>query len=229
MRQKTRLFLLFSARAGSTRVKNKMLRPMGDGKSLLDVYLARMSPLLASGLFVNGGFAVCPKDPGLYVKVMSAGVPAISRTEASTEKGAPLNTIFSCLQEIGAEYVLWVNGCQPFLKNETILNAASNFHDAPCSMTSVVAHKEVLWKGNSPLFDDAKQHRSEHAELLYRSSHSFHIFNRRYLLSMSQYWEATDGNPRLFVIDDHKEVLDADSELDFSILSALRRPPCLDR
>jgi CMP-N-acetylneuraminic acid synthetase len=120
---------------------------------------------------------------------------------------------------------MWVNGCQPFLKNSTILKGAGAFHSHREPMTTVVQSREILWDSDGPLFLDADEHRSDRAYKLMRSSHSFHVFNRKFLLENAKYWEPDRNTPRLFEIEDKREVLDADSELDFEILSALRRIP----
>ena len=215
-------FLLFTARSNSTRVPHKMTRVLGNGDTLIDIYLRRMNALLDSGSFSGGGFGVCKNDGNIYTRAVASGVPILERSRASIVKGAPLKTIFDVLNWVKQDYILWVNGCQPFLKNSTIIEVADTISQYPSSMTAVTRSRDILWDEGVPVDQEsAKEHRSDSAITRFKSTHSFHVFSRRYLLAFSQYWTGLLNDPFLYEMEDKKEFLDVDTELDFEIVSRL--------
>uniref|UniRef100_A0A6H1ZGD6 Cytidylyltransferase n=1 Tax=viral metagenome TaxID=1070528 RepID=A0A6H1ZGD6_9ZZZZ len=201
-------YLLFSARQTSSRVAQKLIRPLMGADCLFSIYLRRLKRLLATGWFCDGAVALCPADKHLWTMAEQAGAPVLERDLASIEKGAPLNVIFGVLKSVEADNVLWVNACQPFLPDSRIFTASQHPRCTAYTTRSFV-----------PVETPSSEVRSDKFKTRVYAN-SFHGFARRELLSSGQYWP--NEKPELVPVPP-AQCIDADEELDMEIIAALMR------
>jgi hypothetical protein len=225
---KRKLWLLFSAREGSTRLPNKLTRRFHQRKTLFDLYCERYLHLCCDGRFAGGTMAVCPDDAGLLAAALSHGIKPLLRSPESIVKGAPLSTIFAFVKDIDASHFMWVNACHPMLCNDTLQAAASTFHklDTIRSMTSVIAEASYFWdSAGVPVettVDKGRELRTDTARMLFKGCHAFHIWPKDLVLSKGVPWEYSGpADPYLFEIWSYREAFDIEDEDSFNDGKAL--------
>ena len=217
------------ARERSTRCKNKMIRDFA-GTTIFDIYLNKLIDIstMDNCPFKDTIIAVNKNDKILWEKTSSAkAIKLQERSDSSVAPDSVLSSNFSFLEDYDENYVMWINGCFPFLKTETVISAAKLFiNNAKLkSLHCVKQVKNWFWDGNGkPMtIRDKTLSRTQHAIPLFESVHCFHIFNRKYLLENCAYWDFTENNPYLHKVDAGIEFLDIDTELDFLICENLWR------
>ena len=218
--------LLGTAREGSTRLKQKMIRPFA-GTTLFDIYLHLLETLQESGLFQEAGVAVWPGDKVLMRIAGDYSVPIIERSEASATGLHKRSDELHVLKNFDSDYVVWINGCLPLLKATTVIEAVEYFktHEDVLSMTPVMPEYNWFWLDDASPINNKDPHcvSTQGCPPVYKSLHAFHIFNRYNMIANSQYWEYTKFgyDPMLWKIEDtterHIEFMDIDSEFDFML------------
>lgn len=210
------------AREKSTRCPNKMARSFAD-TTLFDIYLKKLETL--SRLFPDIIIAVNKNDKILWEKANNSMLTVKERPDSSIAPASVLSSNFSFLKDYDQEFVLWVNGCFPFLKPLTVIEAVVCFVgiDNIKSLHCVREVKNWFWnEEEQPITIRSKNlSRTQDAIPLYESVHCFHIFRRKYLLDHCAYWDFTKNNPYLFKVENSQEFLDIDTELDFDICENL--------
>jgi len=220
------ILLLGMARESSTRCPNKMIRKF-DNTTLFDIYLKKLEhikDISGNDIFSNIVIAVSPEDKKLYEISKRYNVDIEDRNKISIRQGAVLGEIFNYLNKYDEEYVMWVNGCFPFLEPETIASVGNFFRVAYTmkSLHCIKRRKNWFWRYNKPINIKSGSHSKTQDSLpIYESVHCFHIFNREYLLDNCAYWDFTKNNPFLYKVEEGKEFLDIDTELDFEICEKL--------
>ena len=217
-----------SVREKSTRCKNKMLRTFGnDGETLTSLYLDTLRAIEYSGITTKeGGVGVCEEEVALWEACQRSGVRVLPRSLTSAISATSRNVELHFLEQIDAEYVMWINACLPFLKHSTIIRAARIFHGTYCeALTMVKKTQNWYWdpKTHKPVNNsDPKNLGTQYCPYLLESVHALHIFNRKRLLEDGQYWGYTSiDDPFLLTVEDSPELLDIDTEEDFKFCSAL--------
>lgn len=221
-----KILLLGMAREGSTRCPNKMVRDF-NGTTIFDIYLQKLQEIneaCFANLFSDVAIAVSSNDKTLWNIANSYPLRLIERNNVSIKQGAKLNEVFNYLEDCKQDYVMWVNGCFPYLQTETISCAGAFFKetDSVKGLHCIKKRSNWFWLNNKPLNIKSKSHsRTQDSLPIYESVHCFHIFNRKYLLDNCAYWDFTEDNPYLYEVEDGVEFLDIDTELDFEICNAL--------
>lgn len=217
-----KLFLLGTAREGSTRVRNKMIRPFGN-TSLYEILLKKFEKLIESDLFCGVGMAINRNDRTLWEMSENSKVPIIERNDESVRGLTNRSKELHFLKDIDADYIMWVNGCLPFLKTETILEAAKTFIENYPKIKSMTAVKEKYnwyWDYNTKEAInnlDPRNVSTQKSPPLLETVHAFHIFSRTNLLENDSYWNLKENDPYLYIMKDEIECLDIDSEVEFKI------------
>src|SRR3990170_2088376 len=103
-----KLFLLGTAREGSTRVKDKMTKPFGNS-SLYEIYLKKMEELLGEGIFSGVGMAINKNDKTLWARSQNTSVPLIERSDESVKGLRARSEELHFLKDVEADYILWLN------------------------------------------------------------------------------------------------------------------------
>jgi CMP-N-acetylneuraminic acid synthetase len=205
------LFLLGTAREGSTRVKDKMLRPFAD-TTLFEIYLEKMRSLYASGGFSDWGIAVPRLDARLLRIAHREGVPIIRERSRTDPSPQPRNRELYYLADRMETHVMWVNACLPMMSVNTLAGMVRAFESDPDIMEvePVVRRKNWFYGSNGkPLNHHATS--TQQTEVVHESSQAAHIFMRKHLLRTGQYFE---GTPTLYVVKP-EEAIDIDEEQDF--------------
>lgn len=221
-----KLFLLFSARMNSTRVPGKMLKPIWTDQCLLNVYLERLKRFKGNTAFCGSAIALNKADNVLWDIAKTHGCDIIDRSPESIQKGQPLNIIFDFAKDIDADHIMWVNGCQPFIRDTTIISAANTYQvcDKIDSLTAVQEKKTWMWDSDGVAVNSSAyaSYRTDRTVPISCATQSFHIWNRQKLLDTGRPWGQTGPNdPYLFKITSPIEVLDTDTPEDFEIIKAL--------
>lgn len=221
-----KLFLLGTAREGSTRVKNKMIRPLGD-TSLHEIQLKKFEELLDSNIFCGVGMAINKNDKTLWEMTKKTKVPLIERSNESVTGLIRRSKELHFLKDIDADYIIWVNGCLPFLSVETLKKAATLFienYPKFKSMTSVRMRYNWYWDFNTKKAINninPTNVSTQKSPPLLETVHAFHIFNRKHLLENDSYWNLEENDPYLYNIYDDIECQDIDNEIEFKAVECM--------
>lgn len=224
-----KLSLLGTAREKSSRVENKMTRPFA-GSSLYEIYLKKFETISKmKHPFDNIGMAINRNDKTLWAMSQNAKVPIIERSDQSVTGIRKISEKFHFLKDMEGDYVMWVNGCLPFLKPETIIKAATFFKSANRdvkSLTSVKYRYNWFWNPETKEAINNKDPECTSTQVsppLLETAQAFHIFSRQHLLENHSYWNLDKNDPYLYVVQDDIEFLDIDTELDFRVCETLWR------
>lgn len=217
------LLLLGWARETSTRCPNKMLRPFGE-TTLFDIYLQKFESIgehFSSTPFMGIAMALHPQDEELWARGMDSSVPIILRSSYSVNApvDVDLSRFLHYLEDFKETHVMFVNGCCPFLTEETIIEVAHHFLNSEFDgMTCVHArHNYFWWPENGGLVQvvNPKIVATQSIAPLMETSHSIIIFNREYALENGAWWSFTPGDPGMVEIPHRTEFIDIDTIEDF--------------
>jgi len=210
-------------------VENKMARPFA-GSSLYEIYLKKFETI--SGMehpFDNIGMAINGDDKTLWTMSENTEVTIIERNDESVTGIRKRSEELHFLKDMEEDYVMWVNGCLPFLKPETIVKAGIFFKVANGdikSLTSVRYKYNWFWDAETKEAinnKDPKCVSTQGSPPLLETVHAFHIFSRQHLLENDSYWNLEKNDPYLYVVEDDIEFLDIDTELDFKVCETVWR------
>lgn len=221
-----KLFLLGTSREGSTRLAKKMVRPFAD-TSLHEIQLEKFEELMEEDIFSGVGMAINKNDKTLWEMTKKSKVPIIERSDESVTGLRRRSEELHFLQEIDADYIMWVNGCLPFLKTKTIKAAAEYFiknHPRLKSMTSVKEKYNWYWDSATKRAINnlnPKNVSTQKSPPLLETVHAFHIFSRKHLLENDSYWNLETDDPYLYTMDDEVECLDIDNKIDFEVCTTV--------
>ena len=140
--------ILVQARLGSERVPKKMLKPFA-GTTLFE----NVINIIQNTKLIKDNFYVSIHEQELKDIAKNKGVKIFHRSKKSADsEGINIREIYEWWDKLSFKYVILVNGCNPFLKSETIdefileyINSDSN------SMFGVIPKKNYFWDKNSKL------------------------------------------------------------------------------
>jgi CMP-N-acetylneuraminic acid synthetase len=192
-----------------------MQRQIAKGETLFSLYCKRFNRL--KDLFEGAHMALYPFDLWLYAEALRHDITPLNRSAESITKGAALGAIFQCIKDIDATHFLWVNGCHPFLRDDTIMDAARMFLGRPeiVSLTTVTVEKSQFWdySGNPIVSGEESNYRTDRAQTVFKACHAFHIWPKEMVLYEDKPWGQTGPNdPYLYEIWRQIEALDIDTE-----------------
>jgi len=223
------LMLLSIAREHSSRVPNKMLRPLGD-TCLFRLLIEKFEEICKRrNPFDYIAIALSKKDKTLWDMAKSYNIEIEERNDVSVSQGdLLLSQTHHYLKDIPVDDVMFVNGCFPFLTIDTITNAAALFkeYEVIKSMTAVKKRYTWFWDIISKPINnrDPRCVSTKHSLPLLESVHCFHIFNRIHLLETDSYWNLKPPfDPFLYVLPESTEFLDVDTEYDFKLCEAIKK------
>jgi len=221
-----KLLLLGTAREKSSRLKNKMIRSFAE-TSLYEIYLKKFETILKMNHpFDNIGMAINRSEETLWRFSKGTTVPIIKRNKKSVVGLKKRSEELHFLKDMKEDYVMWINGCHPFLKPETIIKAGYFFKSAKNikSLTAVRVKHNWYWdqKTKEAMNNkDSKCVSTQKCSPLLETVHCFHIFNRENLINNDSYWNLRKNDPYLYIVGDSIEFWDIDTELDFKIAEIL--------
>jgi len=219
------LFLLGTAREQSSRVQNKMTRSFA-GSSLYEIYLHKLETIARMPHSFHAiGMAVARCDDILWGLSRDADIPIIERNTESVVGLRRRSGELHFLADMEEDYIMWVNGCMPFLRPETVIEAAVYFTENELkSLTCVKYRYNWFWDAETQKAinnTDSKCVSTQNSPPLLESVHAFHIFNRCHLLNNDSYWGLGSNDPYLYVVNDDMEFMDIDTEADFGLCEVL--------
>jgi CMP-N-acetylneuraminic acid synthetase len=216
------ILLLGYAREGSTRVKEKMIRSFGN-TTLFDIYINKLMSInnFDKNLFSNITMAIGKSDKTLWDKTKQWDIPISERTDYSINASITddCNKVYHYLNDFDEEYVMWINGCFPFLRTESIIKAVEYFKKN--NLNGLHCVKKVynwVWNPETGLLiniENAKKMSTVHFKPYYESVHCFHIYRRKYLLENNCYWTFIKNDPYLYEVSDNNEFMDIDTMDEF--------------
>ena len=222
-----KLLLLSSVRENSSRLPKKMIRPFGE-TSLFELLLGKFKEISnTTNPFDNIAISVNRNDKRLWHLATSSGLEIIERDNNSIRKGnLKLSEVHNYLINRKETHVMWVNASFPFLEPSTIIKAGNYFKNNESIKSMTVVKKRYNWFWDTvtskPINNsDYRNVNTQYSPPIYESVHCFHIFNREFMLKNNAYWKLEYLDPFLYEVQDTKEYLDIDNELDFSVCEAL--------
>lgn len=189
-----------------------MLRPFHGDQSLLEIILERFQG--------RPEVHVAAYEPEFQDLAAKHGVSFIQRTlESALAEDA--YTIHQYLHDIDEVFVCHLNACCPFLKAKTVDDAIRTFlAKKPQSLFSVRETHELIFDSSHKNINTEIVFNSKLRKPNYIGNNSIMIYDKRVLFRDKVYWDYTEDNPYLYVMD-AEESIDIDTELDFRIAQVL--------
>ena len=220
------ILLMGTARQKSTRIKNKMTRPFGD-ITLFKLYLEKLEQIKKQKHpFDDIILALNPSDKTLCQQAKTYDVKIQNRDYFSSSKATLPKDIYHYLENYKQDYVMWINGCFPFLQIDTIIKVANYFkeHKELNSLHCVKLKQNWFWnpKTNRPFnLEKTSDATTQQSLPIYESVHCFHIHNVKDLIQKNRYWDFKPNDPYLYKLEDSLEFLDIDTQTEFDICESV--------
>lgn len=219
--------LLGMARQNSVRLPHKMLRSFGE-TTLFDIYMSILESVKCSNNpFKSIVIALSKTDKEMWDKAQSYQIPIVERNSFSATKAEEPSELYHFLSEIDTEYIMWLNGCFPFITLETINKVARYFQVSNNIESLHCVHEMENWYWNEdgvPLTFKGKGHTiTQDSMTILESVHCFNIHNRNKILYENKYWELQPNDPVLYRVNNSMEFLDIDNMFDFQLCEKLWR------
>ena len=213
MSQATKTVGIYSyGRKQSQRCPNKVLRPFGD-TTLCDIMMAKLKEVGGENAFYAG------YEDEFQEKAQKAGVKFVKRSEESALIDAPITKCQEFLRRVDYDYLLIVNTCLPFLKIKTIKKFLEDAiaHDyQPAVAVSKTSNYFFSSDGVPVNFPASiKTLNTKTVTPLLELANALYFFNRDYFFKNGRYWDWQ--SVRLIELKDKSELLDVDTEDDFTI------------
>lgn len=202
-------------RKQSQRCPNKMLRPFA-GTTLTDIALAKLRHFGKNAFFAG-------YEDDFERKCKAHGVKFIRRSRHSANIDRPITEILSFLKDVDYEYLLIVNACLPFLKQETIRRFLQE-----CKVDGYKPAFAVLERKNFFISESRKPLNfrlsmktinTKAVEPVYEFAHALYFFNKDYFFKNGRYWDWK--RVQFIEINDKTELIDVDTEDDFLLAESL--------
>ncbi len=221
------ILLLGYAREGSTRIKDKMNRKFGD-TTLFDIYMKKFEDVKKMHHpFSNIKMALGQREYKLWNSAKNYDVDILERSDYSISASVSddCKQVYHYLEDIKEDYVMWVNGCFPFLTLASIIQIGKFFKKSDIKGLHCVKKKYTwIWDNNTRTIMNSEnigKISTVHFEPFLESVHCCHIYNKRNLLDNNSYWSFKKGDPYLYEVDDSTEFMDIDVESEFKVAEEL--------
>jgi len=221
------ILLVGMVREKSRRIENKMTRPF-DTTCLYKIYLDKFERVQEQkNPFSDITMAVCPEDETLWEMSQNTTVKITKRNEHSVSDNVKdIVEAHHYLKDFDQEYVMFVNGCFPFLTTKSIIDFAEYFVKAEeiKSMTCVTPRQNYFWDSGTykPINNTDKNNiHTTSCKPVLESVQCMHIVNRNKMLKNKYLWDFTNRNPYLYILQYGPECLDIDNMFEFELAEAL--------
>ena len=201
---------LIAVRSGSTRVKNKNLRPFANTNLLaLKIKQLQDVPEL-DGVVVNSN------DPEMLEVAKSMGCETVKRDPYYASNTVCMSDVYENMaSNIDTDYIVYANCTNPLLKTETISEAIRVFKSVSGkydSLNSAHLIKEFLFNNGVPVnYDLAHQPRSQDLPDLYALNFAINIISKKDMIECKN---VVGKHPYIFGTDE-VEGTDIDNPIDF--------------
>ena len=225
---KNSILLVSTAREKSSRCSKKMIKKFHN-TTLFDIHAEKLEILnkCNHNLFNDIILAIGKSDNAIWDKAKSYNIKIQERDKFSITNADKESDIHNYLRNYKQKYVFWLNSSSPFLETDTILNILKYFkinrHE---SLLPIIKEYNWFWKQKSGYPINISNNQLTHtqdSQPIYKAIHSFHIFNREYMLENDAFWDFTQDNPYFYEVKDSIEFLDVDTKMDFKICESIYR------
>lgn len=211
--------VVVNARLGSSRVKQKLVRPFG-GRSLLDIALEKLNRM---DFFDARFLAVAEPELMAYVKPYP-NVRVLPRDAEAVKPGVnPPRVTFAHYTRVPTDWVFVFNPCLPLVSVDTVRKACDRFQEtAARSYTSVIRTRDWVFDAEGePLTNrNPANLTTNKGDFYYKAAHAFHIVNKAFFAETGLHWTFTKGDPFLIEMPE-EEYADVDTEPEFKVAEAL--------
>lgn len=205
------LALISTVRLGSTRLPEKMIKPFGDGTTMLSRLIHRMDKARQFYEFSRVCIAAHPGDIPVVNEILGSNVPILLRSDQSCASDR-LSEIFDFVRDFEEDYILWVNGGNPFLRPESLAHVAGMWDAIKGKYTAAKVRRNWFWYPDGEPIVFPCSGKTQDSSPIYEATHSFHLFKKKDLELSGTYWGGE--SPEAFIVDDD-EAVDVDTEEDF--------------
>ena len=218
---------ILQSRKGSTRVKNKMLRPFMDS-CLFEIAIKK---ILNSKVIPKENFYVSVFDDEFIEIANKYDVNIYHRSEDSIVEPVELPVVLGWHKGLPKQYKYWVsvNGCNPILSIDTLDKFVTSFLQSESNgMFGVFEKKTFLFDSNHKMMNDFYGEdkylatlETKFVETTYEAAHSLYagrmedIANSIYMGTFKE-----KGNPEYFIMDEI-ECFDIDWPWQFEIAEVM--------
>ena len=132
------------------------------------------------------------------------------------------NLTFEHYKKINTPFIMSINACCPFFKEEKIEEALNIFVDSNMkTMTTVRESKNIFFDEHfKPINQNGVVIASVGNSPLYEMAHVFHVFDKDFFIENGYFWDYSNNNPGFFKVS-KEESLDIDEPIDFQICESL--------
>lgn len=205
--------VVINARLGSTRVKNKLMRPFADS-CLIEIALRKLDKM---DFFENRYLAVA-EEPLIKLVDQFENISVLKRKKEAVVPGVnPQSVTFAHYLEVPSDYIFVFNPCLPMISVDTIRNAFNYFQSTShLSYTSSVEIHDWVFdsEGNALTNKNPSNLTTNQGESYSKAAHAFHIINKEVLRKTGHHWTFAKNDPHLVPIP-REETIDVDDLLDF--------------
>jgi len=222
-----RILLVGIARENSTRVKNKMTRPFGDS-CLYDIYLKKFERISEmDNPFHNIIMGISKSDEKLWDMSINSKIEIAERSsESVSPEYRGVIALQRFIEDYEGDYIMIINGCCPYLKEETIIKMGRFFKENE-HIKSMTCGRDVynfFWDkdSNRPINNpDIMNFSTARVNPLIEQVHCVHIYSKEFLFKNDRYWDFKENDPHIYLCDDTYEFLDIDTEFEFDIAESV--------
>jgi CMP-N-acetylneuraminic acid synthetase len=209
--------VVINARAASTRVPQKLIRPFA-GRCLLDIALEKLNRL---DFFEHRFLAAADEeiiarlDPKRH-----PNVELLERDQSAVKKGVnPVEVTFAHYLRVPSDYVFVMNPCLPMLTESTIRRAFDFFQCSEFnSYTAVVKTGDWIFDQDGlPLTNSDPRNVTTNKNVsFYKGCHAFHIHSKSFFARSGVLWTFGRNDPHLIEISG-EEAVDVDTMDEFEV------------
>jgi len=211
--------VIIHARKDSTRCPNKHLRDIG-GTTLIDLAIDKVSRLKNIEEVYLAAY-----DQELIDKA-EGKIKILKREYDSVAPGNAHHSImYRHLKDVKSDFIINFNPCQPFLDVEKLQIIVDWFKSTPLQSAITVKNtRNFYWnKDISPNnFKPNDRLSTTAGPSLWEATHSLVMYKKKYMLENWELFPNLDSNPYPYLVEwSEEELVDVDTELDFSIVKLL--------
>lgn len=169
------LGVFIAGRLSSERLPHKLILPIGNS-CLWDMACSKLNQLPKE----YNKYVLAEKGILVEIALKYKNLKVIERDEYTAKADSPLTFIFKDLKQIDERYLMFLNPCQSFISNQTIMNSIEVFLSIKADYaTSAIPLKNWLFRDGKNLNDiDYKTLSTKEIAPLWQAAHCFHIFNK---------------------------------------------------
>lgn len=199
---------IIPVRSGSTRVKNKNIRPFA-GSNLLSIKIKQLQEVkILDGIIVNSN------DDEMLDIAKQLGVETVKRNDYYATNSVSINEVYKNQAEnCNADYIVHCTVTNPLIKTNTYYELINFFMENDYKSVNSAHHiKEFMWLNNKPLnYEVANMPRSQDLPNILGLNFAINVISKKEMIKCQN---VISSKPYLYPINDI-EAIDIDEEIDF--------------